>query len=439
MSLAPNTLIPFLSSPDPGYSSEGGLDPLGLYAIADSLAVRLVPGVRERMSDPRFLTLIAVGHVVCDVFNPDEYAADGKSPPWQVYEWYVVEGLVRHFGEDRALQGLSGVEKGRTAVRNQLPLSASNYLKTAYVFGFHGNYKRLGEALGIFDDTGLLETGWSLIDAWEQDQGLPGFHAQQGDNAAWLRSLQEAIRDGLNKGSTARKAQWQGWHFIGSFLAPNRNGKRELEVLQNALYGESDEPRNQVLGSLITPQAQAIWEEDGYSERRLHELMHKRVSTEVQQLLDAIAAYETFARLLQDAYDDCLFALTRAYGRQSPKQLGEMPGVQRAVKEIGAAYDRTVQALEPVGEHMRFVDSFSHLSDAVDLGSWIELLLTHHIRNQARKPPNGKNPWFDRFDDGSVAVRAGYTRNNGGYGDNRYVHTYRSNALLSFAQRLSLI
>lgn len=439
MSLTLNTLVPFLTSSDPGYSSEGGLDPLGLYAIADSLAVQLVPGVRERMSDPRYLTLIAIGHVICDVFNPDEYAVDDKSPPWQVYEWYVVEGLVRHFGEDRALQGLSGVEKARTAVRNKLALSASNYLKTAYVFGFHGNYKRLGEALGIFDDTGLLETGWALIDAWEQDQGLPGFHAQQGKNATWRNYLQKAIRDGLDKGSTTRKASWQGWHFIGKFLAPNRRGKRELKVLQDALYGESNEPRHQVLGFLVTPEARTIWEEGGYSERRLHELMRPHASSEVQQLLDAIAAYETFARLLQDAFDDCLFALTRAYGRQSPKQLGATAGVQRAVKEIGFAYESTVQALESVGEHTRFVDNFSHLSDAVDPGSWTELLMTHHVRNQSRKPPNGKNPWFDRFDDGAVAVRAGYTRDTGGYGDDRYVHSYRSNALLSFAQRLSLI
>ena len=43
------TSLPFLTSYDPPGTSEGALDPLGLYQIADQLAVQLVPAVRERM------------------------------------------------------------------------------------------------------------------------------------------------------------------------------------------------------------------------------------------------------------------------------------------------------------------------------------------------------------------------------------------------------
>ncbi len=39
-----------LSEYDPPLTSEGSIDPLGLYPIADALGVRLVPGVRERQS-----------------------------------------------------------------------------------------------------------------------------------------------------------------------------------------------------------------------------------------------------------------------------------------------------------------------------------------------------------------------------------------------------
>ena len=42
-------MLPFLTSYDPPGTSEGTLDPLGLYQIADRLAVQLVPAVRERM------------------------------------------------------------------------------------------------------------------------------------------------------------------------------------------------------------------------------------------------------------------------------------------------------------------------------------------------------------------------------------------------------
>jgi len=51
---------PLLSSDDPSGASEGILDLLGLYQIADQLATRLVPAVRERMRRVRFLTSMAV-------------------------------------------------------------------------------------------------------------------------------------------------------------------------------------------------------------------------------------------------------------------------------------------------------------------------------------------------------------------------------------------
>lgn len=55
------TTLPFLTSYDPPGTSEGTLDPLGLYQIADQLSVQLVPAVRERMQRIRFLTAMAVG------------------------------------------------------------------------------------------------------------------------------------------------------------------------------------------------------------------------------------------------------------------------------------------------------------------------------------------------------------------------------------------
>jgi hypothetical protein len=58
--------FPFLTSYDPPGTSEGTLDPLGLYQIADQLAVQLVPAVRERMQRIRFLTAIAVGTLITE-------------------------------------------------------------------------------------------------------------------------------------------------------------------------------------------------------------------------------------------------------------------------------------------------------------------------------------------------------------------------------------
>lgn len=47
------------------------------------------------MSHPRYLTAMAVGMEVCRDFPEDKVAADGITPPWLVFEWLMVEGLVR--------------------------------------------------------------------------------------------------------------------------------------------------------------------------------------------------------------------------------------------------------------------------------------------------------------------------------------------------------
>ena len=53
--------IPFMTKYDPPGASEGTLDPLGLYLLADQLATKLVPAVRERTIRIRFLTAWGTG------------------------------------------------------------------------------------------------------------------------------------------------------------------------------------------------------------------------------------------------------------------------------------------------------------------------------------------------------------------------------------------
>src|SRR6266849_2793479 len=88
--------FPFLTTYDPPGTSEGTLDPLGLYQIADQLAVQLVPAVRERMQRIRFLTAMAVGALVTEDLEDDESQRDAS--PYLIWEWLVVEALVREPG-----------------------------------------------------------------------------------------------------------------------------------------------------------------------------------------------------------------------------------------------------------------------------------------------------------------------------------------------------
>jgi hypothetical protein len=80
-------LAPVLTEKDPMETAEGGIDPLGTEPLADALAVRLAPGIRERQRHPRFLTALAVSLEVCSSFDEETLAADGVSAPWQVFEW----------------------------------------------------------------------------------------------------------------------------------------------------------------------------------------------------------------------------------------------------------------------------------------------------------------------------------------------------------------
>jgi hypothetical protein len=85
--------FPFMTTYDPPGTSEGTLDPLGLYQIADQLDVQLVPAVRERMQRIRFLTAMAIGALVTEGLEDDPKHRDAS--PYLVWEWLVVQ-LIHH-------------------------------------------------------------------------------------------------------------------------------------------------------------------------------------------------------------------------------------------------------------------------------------------------------------------------------------------------------
>ena len=65
-----------LSEADPRDSAEGSIDPLGVYSIADAMAVKMIPGVRERQRHPRFLTTVALSISLCQDFGEDVVATE---------------------------------------------------------------------------------------------------------------------------------------------------------------------------------------------------------------------------------------------------------------------------------------------------------------------------------------------------------------------------
>jgi hypothetical protein len=430
-------LFPLLSEKDDVVSSEGGIDPLGLYAIADALALRLIPGVRERQSRLRFLTAIAVSLELCREFDEDEVASDGITPPWQVFEWYFVEAMARTAaGADD--YSIPGSLKAATALKEGVPLSAARYLKTPTVFGFHGVYRLLSRNLGIESEGQLAATGHELLVIWSKEQGLDGFSGTGGGPGVPVRKqIADALCEGMAKASTCRSAGWKGWDFFRNHLALSTAGPREQEFLTNALLDTGAGFRDEVIRFLVSKEGADLLNQDG-SEKRFHQALRAHASNELRLLLDAIEAYEEFARLITDAFLDCLCEMTRKAGKTSPSVLGKLQNVQRAAERVPEIFDEVAMRLEPFGESIRFCHAFSPLSERTHAAVWIESLLEHHRKNQKQKPPAGKNSWFEKFDDGSVIIRPLYRRDKPGIGGDGYVHTYRTGSLWSFAWDLGL-
>jgi hypothetical protein len=160
--------LPSLTAFDPETSSEGTLDPLGLYLIADQLATRLVPAVRERMQRIRFLTVMAVGAVLSEEL---EWKAGDSCEPWLVWEWLVVEALLRSPTIAPELRGVPGTLVTKRALRSHQYLDERSYLKTPRIFGFHGVYKRLAIHLGLVDvHMNPQASAEELVQAWAAGQ-----------------------------------------------------------------------------------------------------------------------------------------------------------------------------------------------------------------------------------------------------------------------------
>ena len=436
--------VPLLSESDPKESQEGSIDPLGMYSIADALAVRLAPGIRERQSRPRFLTAMAVSFAVCKDFDEERVAKDGVSEPWQVFEWYVVEGLVRVLGTSGRLSRVPGTDKATVAIRDGVPLSASRYLKTPRVFGFHGVYRTLARELRVETLDRLGETGYEILSTWAEEQELQGFYdSTKGPGYPWRRSLVDAVEEGMSKGHTCRSAGWEGWRFLAEHLAPDATGKKEGKALVRALLRDSEGFRRPVIEFLVSPDGQTALSQtqsDGsLSEKAFHNGLRRTADGVLRNLLDTIRVYERFSRLLQDAFDDCLYEMSRNKRRLSPRDFSACKSIESACQKVPEIFERLLDMLTPYDLSIRFRETFLDVSERQSAETWATCLLEHHRRVQRGKPPNGKAPWFERFDDGTYLIRPAYLRENPGLHRDEYVHYYRTGPLVSFARDLGMV
>ncbi|HNX49045.1 MAG TPA: hypothetical protein PLS53_01255 [Thermoanaerobaculaceae bacterium] len=428
--------LPSLTTYDPPGTSEGTLDPLGLYQIADQLAVQLVPAVRERMQRIRYLTAMAVSALVTEGLEDDPSNRDAS--PYLVWEWLVAEAFVRQVSNDSTMWGAPGTQMARRAIDRQDYLDARSYLKTPRIFGFHGVYKRLATHLGVVD-VHLAEgpAAEALLDAWARDLGFDGLRGARSVLQRWS----EAVRRSLAEKPPRTRTGWAGgaWAELGGALAPSRCAAREKRCLRGLLLGGEAHR----LGALP-----AIWElqpgfgEDDYREEPLHKKLEQREPGYIP-LLGAIRAYEVFARSLQDAFDVLRAEAAGPDARGfSVPEIAKDTDFQTSIAGLHEQFEAAHLALGEVtvmGTSLQnaLLDRFSALADPMDAAACALTLCRHHEAVQRAKSADGKRPWFDRLGQDRIYIRHAYRAPRPEIQPGRYVHDYRGWPIRRFWRDLS--
>lgn len=426
---------PFLSEFDQEAQGESGVDALGLQAIYERLADRVLPALTVRMSRPRFVTAIALGSVVCAEWGDDDVAKDGCSPPWMVFEWFVAESLVRCQDKLRDAQRIPGRRKIEAALRQKRAISAASYLKTASIFGFTGVYKRLAIGLGIVtDDLATDDQGCELIAAWERDQDMSGFREGRSGSGAELRnSLRRAVEQGMAQGRTVPLSSAL-YLQIAQLTEPTGAGRNEAQLLTNLLRRPKKEP--EMADEIIA----AIRKNGGLISRDQEPAFLRKTargaSDALGRRLNAIDSYEALCRPISDAFDLVRRISTKA--ARAPIGLSDVEGPMRKAGLVERVREgvRQVQADPVLLEWEPEVRSLTECFAAVvDTRTLFMAVLDRHEKAQKEKPPHGKLPWIEHLPREQVSVRAAYVLENDDPPPG-YVHVYRTTSLSMFLDDL---
>jgi hypothetical protein len=430
--------FPFLTSYDPPGTAEGTLDPLGLYQIADQLAMQLVPAVRERMQRIRFLTAMAVGSLVTEGLEDDLRHRDAS--PYLVWEWLVIEALIRQMRDDPEVWGLPGTLVTRRAVDQHDYLDARSYLKTPRIFGFHGVYKRLACHLRLVDvHLAPGPNAEELVDAWARGLGYGGL----ADAKPLLDRWTTAVRRSLGETPPRTRPGWgaDAWAELAGAFAPSTSKSRESRYLRNLLLA-TDDRRLGALPSLW--QLQPEFDDDAFREELLHDRLERR-EPGYGPPLHAIRAYEAFARNLQDAFD-----ILRAEAAKLDAQgfvvptIASDPDFRRSVRGLHGRFEAAHQALSEVtiasvSLQSLFDERFRPFAEPLDEGACALALCTHHETVQRAKSADGKKPWFDRIGPDCIYIRHGkpFREPRRPIQPGRYLHDYRGWPIRRFYRDLS--
>lgn len=420
--------LPRLSAYDPGATGEGGLDPLGLGAVADRIADILAPGVRARMSQPRFVTLSAVGAIANQALH-GVTADDGGTTVDIAFEWLVVEAIVRHPGAGRT-EGLPGNQKAARAKQANERLSRRTYLNGPRVFGFTGVYRPFSRDASVLTlDDRPAANAEALVDAWERDFGLDGFvSGVAGTPGGRLRAdLAEASRRTLESAECAAPPTGRLLQELAEYLAPREARSHERRALRTLVTSGEHDLRNE-----LTARLAAARPASDVSQRDLARQLLTGASVATRRALQAAINYEEAATAIDNAFRRFLHYTAHQHGCViEPTTALQTPGLSEAAPRIGDLSDRalaSVAELDDADMTNETERTFRLFRGRMSPSEFFHALVERHEEVQAAKH---KLAWIDRID-GSWTVRTPYRSQSGNLDDERWAHPMRLTTLARF-------
>ena len=438
--------LPYASRHDPEVSSEGSIDPLGTYPVAEQLASRLgSPGVRERQRNLRFLTLCCIGWELMESLPRDIEPGDPSATLEQCFEWLVVESLAGAADDEDgdSRRGLPGIMKAKRCLEQRIHLNADRYLSMPSVFGFFGVYRTLSEYLELSAHADghpyLKPTGSALMNIWRKEQGLPGFSAHsEGEGKSQFRALAEAFRATVKAGQVVsdkralKFIQEKMHHLKGS-------GVRERAELRRLVTEQGQDAaaqnRRELIAAIQSAKGRRLMEAaNPDAEALLHkEILRPDASSRLAPILDAIRAYESFIGAIHSIFDELRHYFPREQSSLPLVAAAKLiPDFKARSAMIATLRSEALKSLAFAPElATRFDRTFSVLADPARGADFLRILIAHHQKVQKEKPPKGKASWIEMSGD-VIAVRPGYQLDKPPAKDGRFVYFYRARPLFDF-------
>jgi len=419
--------LPRFSEYDPGAVGEGSLDPLGLGAVAERIADRLAPGLRARMSHPRFVTISAVGAFACQGLQ-GVVSSDEKTTFDIAFEWLVVESLVRFPGTDR-LRGVPGSQKAQRAAKLKQRMNAAAYLAGPRNFGFTGVYRPFSQDALVLAVNGMpAENAEELLLAWEADQGLDGFVSGGPGSlpgAGLRREIAKDCADALSKGRCS--APPTGWFMrrLADVSAPGEAGRRERAVLRHLIARSRHEVRDE-LTALLSGSLPA----KDTTQLDIARILLARSRGATRDALHAAIEFENCATAIDNTFRRMLAYGTSFGGAFTVTQGAATPRLAELATRLGGLTRSAIDAVARLDEALAHetVDCMRNFDHSMAAERFVEALVARHQQVQDAK---GKRMWLDPLKQKWV-VRAPYRKQDPNPRDEEWTHPMRLLTLVSF-------